>query len=95
MIDYRQEALNTETQDTIRRLLNGEMFNVMIGLAQSQVKLHQIEALKASLTAATGAPLKIEASNQHMQEAARYATFIAVLDEWKNQTNAFVTVKPV
>jgi hypothetical protein len=95
MIDYRQEALNTETQDKIRRLLNGEMFQVLIGLAQSQVKLHQIEALKASLAAVTGAPLKIEASNQHMQEAGRYATFISVLDEWKHQSGNFVTVKPV
>jgi len=95
MIDYRQEALNTETQDKLRRLLNGEMFQVLIGLAQSQVKLHQIEALKASLAAVSGAPLKIEASNQHMMEAARYANFMRVLYEWKDQTNAFVTVKPV
>jgi hypothetical protein len=93
MIEARPESLNLETQDKIRRLLNGEMFNVLLRLGESQIKLLEAKALTDSVEAAKGAPLKFEAANESLRKAARFANFCDVLTEFKQQKTPFVTVK--
>ena len=93
MLEARLENLNGETQDKLRRFLTGELFGVLTRVAKDQASLHQVNALRAAVEAAKGSPLKIEATGACLQAAARYATFVDVLTEFKEQTTPFQTVK--
>lgn len=93
MIEARLEAVNVETQDKLRRLLNGEMFGVLTRLAEAHVTLHQVNALKNATGACKGAPLKMEAADANLKVAAKYSTFIDVLTEFKEQKTPYQSVK--
>lgn len=92
MIEARSEPLSIEAQDKLHRLFNGEMFAPLVKLAEAQEKLHEAEALKAATQAAQDSPLKIEATDKSLRQAARYKTFREVLTEFK-ETATYVTVK--
>lgn len=93
MIESRPEPLNGETQDKLRRFFGGELFAVLVKLADAQAKFQQVKALNDGVTAAQGSPLKLDAANRELEVAARYQTFIEVLTEFKEQKSPYVTAK--
>lgn len=93
MIEVRQESLNIEAQDELHRWFEKGPFSTLVKVADAQQKLCEVKALTDSLSAATGYPLKMEAANQHLAEAAEYAIFLKILMQFKNQKANYVIVK--
>jgi len=93
MIEARQELLNVEAQDALHRWLDKGEFSTLVKVAQAQAKLHEVKALAEAAEVAKGFPLKIESANASLADAARYATFLDVLKEIKEQKTPYITVK--
>lgn len=93
MIEVSLEPLPLPEQEKLQRWLNAPEFDILMRLAESREKALQVKALNSALKAEQGYPLKQEAVNLSMQEAARYSIFLGVLKSYQQGKEPFTVAK--
>lgn len=81
MIVCDQIDLPAEKAKELRNWLDKGALNILIAVAEAQVKYHEALALNNATEAKTR-PLKLSISDTEIEKAVRYQTFLDVLREF-------------
>jgi hypothetical protein len=84
MIDCKLIDVTEEQEIQLRTLLNSGGFGTLIKVLESQVKLHQTNALKDAAKANEHENFALS-SNENMKLAQKYNTAVTVLNELKSR----------
>jgi hypothetical protein len=94
MIEFRPEKISPTEETNFRRWLKSGDFKLMEKIIQSKAQVHELDALKKALQSAEFPAYTAEA-NDSLGKAKRYHTFLDVLKEVMEQTEAFELLKPL
>lgn len=92
MIDRQTQPLNAEEERDFRLWLSKPQFNTLIKVAESAMKDLAARALEDAVKSGLHS-LKIEAANHHLQEAARYQTFLTILLQFRDNEQPLLITK--
>jgi hypothetical protein len=92
MIDRQTQPLNAEEERDFRLWLSKPQFGTLVKVAESAMKNLAAQALEDAVKSGVHS-LKIEAANHHLQEAARYQTFLTILLQFRNNEQPFLITK--
>lgn len=92
MIDRQTQPLNTEEERGLRLWLAKPEFGTLVKVAESAMKNLAAQALEDAVKSESHL-LKIEAANQRLREAARYRTFLEILNEFRDNEQPLLITK--